>query len=75
MTDRAQSPSASGRAPLYSPWLVAISVRIVSNDNHYHGFLYDDNDDDDQGMTIQQWACLDGLSKSFKEDNTQVETL
>ena len=23
-----------------------------------------------QGMTIQQWACLDGLSKSFKEDNT-----
>ena len=29
------------------------------------------NDDDDLGgMTIQQWACLDGLSKSFKEDNT-----
>ena len=77
MTDRAQSPSASGRAPLYSPWLVMISImRIVSNDNHYHGFLYhDDDDDDDQGMTIQQWACLDGLSKSFKEDNTQVETL
>ena len=28
-----------------------------------------------QGMTIQQWACLDGLSKSFKEDNTWVEAL
>ena len=70
MTERAQSPSASGRAPLYSPWWVNISVRIGSN----HVFLYHD-DDDDQGMTIQQWACLDGLSKSFKEDNTQVETL
>ena len=28
-------------------------------------------DEDDFGrMTIQQWACLDGLSKSFREDNT-----
>ena len=30
----------------------------------------DDDDDDFGGMTIQQWTCLDGLSKSFKEDNT-----
>ena len=30
----------------------------------------DVDDDDFGGMTIQQWACLDGLSKSFKEDNT-----
>ena len=29
-----------------------------------------DDDDDFGGMTIQQWTCLDGLSKSFKEDNT-----
>ena len=30
----------------------------------------DVDDDDFGGMTIQQWACLDGLSKSFREDNT-----
>ena len=29
-----------------------------------------EDEDDFGGMTIQQWACLDGLSKSFREDNT-----